>query len=70
MAGSLLAPPAHQGAELVEVVYGVMRAGGGLWVVLDAEGRVVKQPDALDDAVVEVDVADDGGAVRGLERLC
>jgi hypothetical protein len=41
MAGSLPAPRAHQGAELVEVVYGVVRAGGGLRVVLDAEGRVV-----------------------------
>src|SRR5215472_7454621 len=59
----------HQGAELVEVVNRVVRAWGRLRVVLDAEGRVVQQPDPLDDAVVEVDVADHGGPVRGVERL-
>src|SRR6202000_1186767 len=53
----------HKAAELVEMVYRVVRPRGRLRVVLDAEGRVVKQPDALDDAVVQVDVADHGRPV-------
>ena len=37
--------------------------------ILDAEDRMVEQAQALDHAVVEVDVADHGRAVRGIEGL-
>src|SRR3954468_15223444 len=59
---------AHQLAEVLEEAGGVVRAGCGLGVVLDAERGTVEQPETLDHAVVEVDVADLGAAVRGLER--
>src|SRR5258707_2464969 len=62
-------PTLHEGAELIEVVNRVVRARGGLGVVLDAEGGVVQQPDPFHDAVVEVDVADDGRPVWRAERL-
>src|SRR5260370_1321267 len=57
----------EQGAEVVEVVGGVVRAGSGLGVILHAEHRAVEQPQALHHAVVEVDVADHRRAVRRLE---
>ena len=33
----------EQGAEVIEVVGGIVRAWRGLWVVLDAEHRAVEQ---------------------------
>src|SRR5689334_16960551 len=59
----------HEGTELVEQVYRVVRAGGGFGMVLDAEGGAVEQPDALDYAVVEVDVAHYRLAEGGAEWL-
>src|SRR5260370_12121347 len=59
----------EQGAEAVEVVGGVVRAWSGFRVVLHAEHRALEQAQALHHAVVEVDVADHGRAVRRLERL-
>ena len=44
-------------AELLEQVAGVVRAGAGLGVVLHTEGRDVRAAEALDDPVVQVDVA-------------
>ena len=52
-------------AEPVEEVVGVVRAGGGLGVVLHREGRDVEGAEALDDVVVESDVADLDAAVAG-----
>src|SRR5579864_2753474 len=63
------ADPFEEGAEVVEVVGGVVRAWSGFRVVLHAEHRALEQPQALHHAVVEVDVADHGGAVGGAERL-
>src|SRR6266571_4361163 len=45
-----------------------MRARRGLRVELDAERGCVQQPDALDHAVVEIDVADLGAAERRVKR--
>ncbi len=45
-----------------------MRARCGLGVVLDAERRLVEQAEALDHAVIEVDVGDLGRAEVGGER--
>ena len=59
----------HGRAELLEQADRVVRAGGGLGVVLDAEDGAVQHPQALDHAVVEVDVADLRGTVGGVERL-
>src|SRR6187200_141211 len=42
----------HQRGEPLEQGVGVVRAGGGLWVVLDREGGHVQALEALDDAVV------------------
>ena len=53
----------EQGAEVIEVVRGVVRAGSGLRVVLHAEHRALEQAQALHHAVVEVDVADHRRAV-------
>ena len=55
--------------EAVEEVVGVVRAGGRLGVVLHREGRDVERPQALDDVVVEPDVAhlDAAVAVRAVE---
>jgi len=50
--------------ELGEQVAGVVGAGAGLGVVLHAEGGHGAAAQALDDAVVEVDVGDDGGGDR------
>ena len=58
----------HQRAELVEQPGRVVRARRGLGVVLHAERRPVQQPQALDHAVVEVDVGDLGRAEVGAER--
>ena len=44
------------------MVGGVVRSGGGFRVVLHAEHRAAEQAQALDHAVVEVDVAHDGRA--------
>src|SRR5579875_3717496 len=52
--------------EAVEQVARVMRAGAGLRVVLDGRALDVAQPEALDRAVVEVDVGELGGAELGL----
>ena len=60
---------AHQVDEPVEEVRRVVRAGGRLRVVLDAERRPVEQLEPLDDIVVEADVADLGAAVRRLGHL-
>src|SRR3954447_14661700 len=58
----------HQLHEPVEEVRRVVRAGGGLGVVLDGEGGEppgsVAQLEALDDVVVEAHVADARLAVR------
>src|SRR5579859_3827480 len=62
------AGPLHQRAENGELTRGVVRAGCGLGVVLDAERGRVEQPDPLDHAVVEVDMADPGPAERRIER--
>src|SRR6059058_2481832 len=48
----------HEVGEPVEEVRGVVRSGGGLGVVLDGERGDVEAAQALDDAVVETDVAD------------
>src|SRR5436305_14099971 len=53
-----------QVGELGEEVAGVVGAGAGLGVVLDAEGADVAEAKAIDDADVEVDVADDGAHDR------
>src|SRR5579875_3978662 len=58
----------HQGAEFLEKTAGVVRARRRLRVVLDAEDGPVEQPEPLDHAVVEVDVADRRTAVGRLER--
>src|SRR5690625_4297180 len=52
--------------EPVEQVGGVMRAGGGLGVVLDAERRNVQAAQPLDHRVVEAGVAHLDPAVAGL----
>src|SRR4051794_18140104 len=59
-----------QVAEAVEEVVGVVRAGGGLGVVLHREGRDVEGAETLDDLVVEADVAhlDPAVAVGAVER--
>ena len=58
-----------QVAEAVEEVVGVVRAGGRLGVVLHREGGDVEGAEALDDVVVEPDVAhlDAAVAVRAVE---
>ena len=54
-------------AELGEEVLAVVRAGGGLGVVLDAEDRQAGVAEPFEGLVVEVDVAglDVGGRVAG-----
>ena len=62
-------PPAgHEVDETVEEVGGVVRAGRGLGVVLDAERRLLEQREPLDDVVVEADVGDAGRAEGRVER--
>src|SRR3954468_14419527 len=53
----------HQGYEAVEQVGGVVGTGGRFGVVLDAEGRLVEELEALHHVVVEADVGDLGAAV-------
>src|SRR5580704_4836722 len=60
--------PLHQRAELVEQVVRVVRARRGLGMVLDSERWRVEQPDALDHAVVEVQVRYDRVPVGRVER--
>ena len=48
----------EEDAKAVEERGGVVRAGAGLGVVLDGEGREGLVAEALDGAVVEVDVRD------------
>ena len=67
--GACRAGGLHQLDEPVEQVGGVVRSGGGLRVVLDAEGRHVQRPHALHTAVVRAGVGDLGGAERGVEPL-
>src|SRR5260221_13026494 len=52
--------------EAVEEVAGVVRTGTGLGVVLDSRRGDVLQYEALDGAVVEVEVGELGGAEVGL----
>src|SRR3954447_11712125 len=52
--------------EAVEEVEAVVRAGAGLGVVLDGAPRHVEQREALDGAVVEVEVRQLRGAEVGL----
>jgi hypothetical protein len=47
MRGAASSRALKHGAEVIEVVGGVVRAGGGLRVVLDAEHRAVEQAQAL-----------------------
>ena len=60
---------AHHVDEAVEEVGRVVGAGGGFGVVLHREGGQpavrIFELQALDDVVVQADVADLGGAVRG-----
>src|SRR3954449_815196 len=62
----------HQVDEPAEQGRRVVRAGSGLGVELDAERRDVEAAQALDDVVVEADVADldrpVGGVGRPVER--
>src|SRR4051812_25756677 len=55
--------------ELVEERQAVVRSRAGLRVVLDAAGGHVKRTDALDRAVVEVDVRQLDRADLGLQPL-
>ena len=55
-------------AEAVEEVVGVVRAGGGLGVVLHRERGDVEGAQALDDVVVEADVAHLDAAEAGRAR--
>src|SRR3954466_4994271 len=55
--------------EVVEQPHGVVRSRPGLGVVLHAAGGHVKQPDALDRAVIEVDVWELGLAEAALKPL-
>src|ERR1700694_1360694 len=52
--------------EAVEQVQAVVRAGAGLGVVLHGSAGDVEQLEALDGAIVEVDVRELGGAEVGL----
>src|SRR3954454_11186735 len=52
--------------ESVEEIQAVVRARTRLWVVLHRASRDVKQREPLDRAVIEVDVAELGGAEVGL----
>lgn len=62
----MLIAVAHERDEPVEEVGGVVRTRCRLRVVLDAEGRLVEQPQAFDDVVVQADVRDLGPAVWGV----
>ena len=56
--------------EAVEEIGGVVRAGRGLRVVLHRERGQVERLQALDDVVVQVDVADDHAAVATAVVRC
>src|ERR1039457_6914159 len=60
--------PVHKGTEFRKESGRIMRARRCLGVVLDAERRLVEQAEALDHAVIEVDVGDLGGPEVGAER--
>src|SRR3954467_8855529 len=59
----------HLGDEVVEQPERVVRTGARLRVVLPAAGRDVEQADALDRAVVEVDVRELGLAEVAAQAL-
>src|SRR5699024_5043047 len=59
----------QQVEEVVEQGVCVVRAGGGLWVILHREGASAGQRNALDDVVVEADVGDLGGTEWRVEFL-
>src|SRR4029078_3430116 len=61
--------PCHQGDELGEQVFSVVRTRGGLRVVLHRKGAAVNKFDSLDDAVIGAGVADLCGVERGGELL-
>ena len=63
---SRLGISAASSQEAVEEVAGVVRARAGLGVVLDGAAGDVPQDQALDGAVVEVQVGELGGAEVGL----
>src|ERR1017187_4580035 len=48
----------HEGDEIVEEVVRIVRAGGGLGVILHAEDRMTAMPEAFERLVVEVHVGD------------
>ncbi len=60
----------HQASELLEQVAAVVRAGGGLGVVLDAEDGEAGVAESFEGLIVEIDVAGDdvGGECRGVDR--
>src|ERR1700719_4391283 len=51
--------PLEQGTEVIKVVSGIVRTRSGLGVILHAEHRALQQSQALQHAVVEVDVTHD-----------
>src|SRR5215211_7004008 len=57
----------HQGHEIVEKIAGVVWTRRGFGVVLDAEYRMISQPESFERLVVEIDVGDLG--VCGVERF-
>src|SRR6266498_609025 len=60
----VLSRSGHELCELVEEIRGVVWAGPGLGVVLDAERGRVEHAETLDNAVVEVDVREGCAAER------
>src|SRR5687768_4618435 len=54
--------------ETVKQIGSVVWSSCGLGVVLDAEGWLLQQRDALHAVVIEVDVGDASGAERRVER--
>src|SRR3954454_19017845 len=56
----------HLLQEAIEEIEAVVRAGAGLGVVLDRPAGDVEERQALDRAVVEVEVAERGGTEVGL----
>src|SRR6185295_10475391 len=57
----------HQRGEALEQIEGVVRAGGGFGVVLDAEGSQIFRREAFARAVVQVDVRRDDALREGIE---
>src|SRR5699024_379627 len=67
--GGLVGPGSgHEVDEAIEQIARIVRAGRGLGVELDGEGRDVEAGQTLDDIVVEAHVGDDDTTVVGLER--